>query len=651
MTAATAPTAGLDRPEVVWRTLAPLLNASGRRSVRVYEAETGRFSGVARLTASLPARPAATYLYTKGGRTQLLALDFDCSRGGRAAVEADLASAAEWITRCGGVVVSDRSPGGAHLLCPLAIGTTAGVEEISHLVALLAARLPTLDKSPNTNAATGCLSAPGSPAKQGGYRQLVGSLSDAVDAFTTRSHPALLPRLYELVGAVRSAAPAPAAGTPCVAPADYCTGDGDERRLAPVWVRDDPFDPDILQYAQHGILPSQRHWDTASEARMAVITAAIARGHSPHSIAALALAPGGPWHAGLGASYLRHCRSSNAAATAMRRDFEKSLTWLCSTVLKHRSRQHKKKYSRGGKGGGVGPCGPHDLRRWLAAAMLWADGVYHGRRRRWTVHSVLQTLAWNAYNAGTQHNGTWTVGVGGRNLSLGTALLSPDAVFSVLRELREFDGAPLLHTVHHAGVNPDQYALTWPAGITVNAAAVARTRIEPIHDAWSVVGEHLRRIYELVAYHGITTRAELYAAAAMSPGVGDEAVTTLQIAGLLTRPSRGVVAAGSVSLDAIAAAHDTDAARQKRITHYQAERQQWRTWLVGNVADHVAASAQAAALNAPAVDPDAERAFWTSAMIHGPPDDDAHPCTDDDTQALHVVLATLGGRIIPTPAA
>jgi len=112
-----------------------------------------------------------------------------------------------------------------------------------------------------------------------------------------------------------------------------------------------------------------------------------------------------------------------------------------------------------------------------------------------------------------------------------------------------------------------------------------------------------------------------------------------------------VVAAGSVSLDAIAAAHDTDAARQKRITHYQAERQQWRTWLVGNVADHVAASAQAAALNAPAVDPDAERAFWTSAMIHGPPDDDAHPCTDDDTQALHVVLATLGGRIIPTPAA
>lgn len=57
---------------------------------------------------------------------------------------------------------------------------------------------------------------------------------------------------------------------------------------------------------------------------------------------------------------------------------------------------------------------------------------------------------------------------------------------------------------------------------------------------------------------------------ARSPGVGDEAVTTLQIAGLLTRPSRGVVAAGSVSLDAIAAAHDTDAARQKRITHYQA---------------------------------------------------------------------------------
>lgn len=647
MTAVVAP----ERPEAVWRALAPLLSAPGRSSVRIYDPDTGRFSGVARLTRSLPTQPAATYLYTRTGRTHLLALDFDCSRGDRAAVEADLATAAEWITRCGGVTVSDRSPGGAHLLCPLAIGTTAGVEEITHLVRLLAARLPTLDKTPNTNADTGCLSAPGTPAKQGGYRQLSGPLSAAVEAFTTRSSPNLLPRLYELLGAVTPRTPAcrPAAGAPPPIPADYCEGDGDDRRLAPAWVREEPLDPDITQYAQRGTLPTgQRQWDTPSEARMAVITAAVARGHSPASIAAL-IAPGGRWHHGLGASYAQHCTSPAAVGTAMRRDFEKSLTWLCTHVLEHRRRQHKTKNSQGGKGGTTGPCGPLDLRRWLASALLWADGEYQGKRARWTVHAVLQTLAWNAYTAGEHINGTWIVGVGGRNLSLGTGLLSHDAVFRVLRDLRERPGAPLILSRPHVGVDADHYALTRPAGITASIADAGRVRIEPIHDAWSVLGHHLRRVYELVAYHGITTRAELYAVVGTSPGAGDEAVTALQIAGLLTRPARGTVAAGSVTLDSIAAAHDTDGQRQERITRYRAQRNQWRNWLADNLHGHVAAAAEATARSAPSEDPDIQRTFWTSVMTHGPPPGADDSVNNDHQQALDKVLATIGGRILLSP--
>lgn len=182
-----------DSPEKVWQTLAPLLSAPGRRSMRVYDATTGKFSTATRLTKALPKVPAAIYLYTTKARTHLLALDFDDSRGGRAAVEADVATAAEWVTRCGGVIVTDRSPTGAHLLCPLAVGTTATFDEMNHLVRLLEARLPTLDKTPNTNPDSGCLSAPGTPAKHGGYRQLDGPLSAAVEAFTTRSAPTLLP--------------------------------------------------------------------------------------------------------------------------------------------------------------------------------------------------------------------------------------------------------------------------------------------------------------------------------------------------------------------------------------------------------------------------------------------------------------------------
>lgn len=635
-----------DSPEKVWQTLAPLLSAPGRRSMRVYDDTTGKFSTATRLTKSLPKAPAATYLYTTKARTHLLALDFDDSRGGRAAVEADVATAAEWITRCGGVIVTDRSPTGAHLLCPLAVGTTATFDEMNHLVRLLEARLPTLDKTPNTNPDSGCLSAPGTPAKHGGYRQLDGPLSAAVEAFTTRSAPTLLPRLYELLGAVKSRPATRSRSTAAdhtPTPADYCTGAGVDERLAPAWVRDDPIHPDIAHYAQYGTLPTgQRQWDTNSEARMAVVTAAIARGHSRASIAAL-MAPGAPWHAGLGAANSRYgCH----APDALQRDFTKALNWLCENPLKHRHPQHKTKNSQGGKGG-TGPCGPLSLRAWLAAALQWADVEFKGKRNRWTVHAVLQALASNAHRAGEQVNGVWVVGVGGRSLSLGTGLLSEDAVWRVLRELRDTPGSPLILTRRGVGVGvePDSYALTSPAGITATRAQTQRVRVEPVHDAWAVVGHHLRRIYELVARHGLTTRADLYAAGAVSASAGDEAVAALEIVGLLTRTGRGTVAAGPATLDGIAAAHDTEGLRADRIARYRAERDQWHAWLADRITAREEAAMDVNARAAPAEHPDVDNSFRATAMATGPPED---PYADyiDDADAVETVLAMLGGRIL-----
>lgn len=639
-----SPTVRNDSPEKVWQTLSPLLSAPGRRSMRLYDADTGKFSTATRLTKALPKAPAATYLYTTKARTHLLALDFDDSRGGRAAVDADVATAAEWITRCGGVIVTDRSPTGAHLLCPLAVGTTATFDEMNHLVRLLEARLPTLDKTPNTNPDSGCLSAPGTPAKRGGYRQLDGPLSAAVEAFTTRSAPTLLPRLYELLGALKSRPapqPLPGAADHVPSPADYCTGTGDDERLAPAWVRDDPIHPDIAHYAQHGTLPTgQRQWDTHSEARMAVLTAAIARGHSRASIAAL-MAPGAPWNHGLGAAYSRY---RHHAHTALQRDFTKALNWLCANPLKHRHPQHKTKNSQGGNQG-TGPCGPLSLRTWLAGALQWADAEFKGKRYRWTVHAVLQALASNAHRAGEQINGVWVVGVGGRNLSMGTGLLSEDAVWRVLRELRDIPGAPLILTRRGIGIEPDFYALTSPAGITPTSAHTQRVRVEPVHDAWAVIGHHLRRIYELVAHHGLTTRADLYAAAAVSPSAGDEAVTALEIMGLLTRTGRGAVATGATSLDSIGAAHDTDGLREARISRYRAERDQWHTWLADRITAREEAALDVADRVAPAEHPDVHTSFWATAMATGPPED---PYADwvDDEMAIDTVMTMLGGRIL-----
>ena len=614
-----------ERPQRVWTTLAPLVSAPGRRSVRVYNPDTGTFSDSAKLTNALPARPAAPYLYTSAGRTHLIALDFDDKRCSRAAVDADLATAAEWITRCGGVIVTDRSPGGRHLLAPLAIGTTASAAEMNRLVRLLAARLPTLDITPNTNPTTGCLSAPGTPTKAGGgYRQLEAPLEAAVAAFTTRSAPGLLPRLYELLGTIKPRATAHCEQAPPAGVAGYCTAEGADQRLAPHFIRDDPMHPDITTYAQYGVMPTgQRQWASHSEARMAVLTAAIARGHSRTSLQAL-ITPGGPWHHGLGQAYARY---RNGADGALDRDFEHALHWLCTNVLKYRHPQHKKKTSQGGKGS-TGHRGPRELRSWLANAMVWADHEFAGKRYRWTVHAVLQTLAWHAYTAGEQKNGTWVIAVGGRSLSLATGLLSEDAVWRVLRDLRDRPGAPLILTRTHVGTEADAYALTMQHTVATHALSGDRVRVEPVHDAWSVAGHHLRRIYELVACHGLTAKADVYAAAVVSRTAGDDAVVALEILGLLTRTGRGTVGMGPTTLDNVAAAHQTEGVRQARITRYRTERQQWSIWLGAREQERDDAAQAALEQAMPVEHPDVERTFWEAVMAHSPPGDDS----DEDAE-------------------
>jgi hypothetical protein len=630
-----------DQPQRIWAALAPLLSPPGRRSVRVYNPDTGTFSDSARLTKTLPTRPAAPYLYTSAGRTHLIALDFDDKRGGRGAVDADLATAAEWITRCGGVIVTDHSPGGRHLLVPLAIGTTASAVEMNHLVRLLAARLPTLDITPNTNPATGCLSAPGTATKTGdGYRRLECPLDAALEAFTTRSSPGLLPRLYELLGAIKSRATTltepPAAGM-----AGYCVDVGDDQRLAPQYVRDDPMHPDIAAYAQHGVMPTgQRQWPTNHEARMAVVTAAIARGHSRGSLRVL-MATGGPWHHGLGHAYERY---KNGRERALDRDFTRALDWLCTNVLKYRHPQHKRRNSQGGKGG-TGPRGPSELRVWLANALAWTDREFAGKRYRWTVYAVLQTLAWHAYMTGEQKNGTWVVAAGGRSLSLATGLLSEDAVWRVLKDLRDRPGAPLILTRSHVGTEADAYALTMQNAVATGEVAAQRVRVEPVHDAWSVVGHHLRRIYELIACHGLTATADVYAAAAVSRTTGADAVIALEILGLLTRTGRGTVAVGPTTLDSVAAAHHTETLRQERIGRFRAERAQWHAWL--DARDQARDEATAAALEraTPADHHEAARTFWEAVRANAPPGD-----TDEDAErhAIEMVADQLGGRVLAT---
>ena len=633
-------------PEVVWKRLARLVAAPGRSRMRVWNPATEKFSDTAKRTDRLPARPAAVYLYSHR-RTQLVWLDFDAKRHGAAAVDADMAAAASWITECGGVTVTDRSTsGGGHLICPLAIGTSASHDEMVQLVRLLAARLPTLDITPNTNAETGCMTPPGSPCREGGFRQLDGTLDDAIEAFTTRSAPDLLPRLYMLLGALKTNPRRPATAATVVDVETYTDGAGDDQRIAAPYIRHDPLPADVADYATHGVLSSSRPtWQSNHEARMSVVTQAVARGHSLASLRTM-IEPEGPWQHGLGKAYQRY---HHRADQALARDFTKALDWLSTNVLNSSPPRHKKKYSPGGQ---EGPRGPQQLRAWLANGLAWADQEFVGKRYRWTVHAVLQTIAFHALVAGEQRSGTWLVGVGGRTLSLGCGLLSEDTVWRVLADLRDRPGAPLVHVRRHIGTEADVYALTSQNKVISDPTRAERVRIEPVHEAWIVLGHHLRRIYELVTHHGLTTKADIYAAAAVPRASGDAMVVDLEIAGLLTRSGRGTVAHGPESLDHIAERHHLHETRHDRITRHRTERAAWRTWLAERerlrgqnptAADAPADMAETS-LGWRRADDEQEYTAWLeSVMATGPPDNDPYHC---EREAIDMIAELLGGRIV-----
>jgi hypothetical protein len=650
-TAALAPPAAPPLPishaDVVWKRLSRLLAAPGRGRMRIWNPETEKFSDTAKRTDRLPTRPAALYLYSHG-RTQLLWLDFDAKYYGAESVDADIATAASWITQCGGLAITDRSTsGGRHLMCPLATGTAASRDELVPLVRLLAARLRTLDITPNTNAETGCMTPPGSPCREGGFRQLDGTLDDAIEAFTTRSAPALLPRLYLLLGALTPRPHQPAAhATPATADLDtYTTGAGDQQRLAAPYVRDDPLPAEVADYATRGVISSSRPtWQSNHEARMSVVAQAALRGHSLASLRAM-ITPGAAWHNGLGRAYERY---RHRADLALSRDFTKALTWLVTNVVKSSPPRHKIKYSPGGQP--QGPRGPTDLRDWLGNATAWADREFAGKRYRWTVHAVLQTVAFFAVVGGEQRTGTWLVGVGGRSLSIGSGLLSEDTIWRVLADLRERPGAPLVLARHHIGTEPDVYALTSQNRVTTDPARAERVRIEPIHDAWIVLGHHLRRIYELIAHHGLTNKADIYAAAAVPRATGDTMITDLEVAGLITRTGRGTVTRGPVDLDTIAQQHRLDEHRTARIERHHAERSAWKSWLADRERLHHggAASPQTGNDAAPSVMPDntddaTEHAYRDAVMATGPP-----PLEDTaiEHDAIEMIAELLGGRIV-----
>lgn len=611
-------------PAATWKALAPLIAA--RPTIRLWDPTTNKFDATRNLSSRLPAHPAAVLIYQRH-RTSILALDFDTKNHDQDTVDADFARALSWITDAGGVAITDQSTsGGRHIIVPLAIGTSATLAEIIPLMRLLEARLPSLDKTPMTNPKTGCITVPGSPCREGGHRVLDGPLAAAIDSFTTRSDPGLLPRLNVLLGALK-----PAPVTTSIAGPTAITGTGPEARLHPDYIRNTDLPERIITYATTGQLPDDSTWRSHSEARQAVLAHAVLHGHSLATVKALT-ARGRPWHAGLGSAYTRY---GHHAEKAMTRDWHKALNWAAATSPLFRPVRAQEQVHTGGI-----TKGPKLLRGWLANALAWLDVEYAGHRYRWIGAAVYQALAIHAVRHGETINGVPVVGAGGRSLSIATGLLSETTVWEFLRETREQAGSPLVLTRPAHGRRPDYYALTQQHRLHMGAQTVTNTRVEDVHMAWKIIGHRHRRIYELIVHHGLTKCADVFAAAHTSTSTGYTTLSALSTFGLITR-RRGEVSPGPVTLDDIAAAHHLDEQRADRIQRHHRERAAWHSWLELREEARTWAPHTEARGTAIGQLPDQHRDEYLAAVLATGP-----PTLDEELRALELVAELIGGHVV-----
>lgn len=594
-----------------WKSLAPLMAAEP--TMRLWNPGT-RFDEAADLTQALPDKPAAVPLYRRG-RTRLLALDFDTKTFGVQAVLDDSAAAIALLRECGAQLVVDESrSGGVHVLVPLEIAVTR--DELVPLLDALSVRYRTLDAKPMLNKSwTGCITVPGSRCREGGFRVLRGSLGAAAQVFLTRNAPAVVQQLAADLGATECRMGADAAAARNELPAGLFVGVGDGLRLAPAFLTLAPL-PEVVQvFASTGALATDGRWPSPSEARQSVLVHAMWRGLALREVADQ-MRVGGGWASGLGSAYARY---EHGGLKALRADWTKATRWHAERVRSFHAVTHRKEHT------GVGlTSAPHQ--HWLHHSLHWCDLTLRSNASRWTVAAVLQALAVSAARAGELVNGVPTVAVGGRSLSIAAGLVSPETVWAVLRFLRELPGAPVLLVAQGTGLEADRYALTRPdvAEPTEDCLGRAAALVE-VHPAWWIVGLGHRRVYETVTCDGGVERvADIAVAARISVSAAYESVAELCRAGLLQR-RRGVVQAGPVTLDRIAALYRLDEVRAERLQEFEQERQVWRSWLGGHSKTPVVeldppADPGTVLLIAVELSADEYEQYLASLLVHGPPE-------------------------------
>jgi hypothetical protein len=495
----------------------------------------------------------------------MLALDLDPARGRDTAdpaaqVSAQADAIARLVTRLGGRCVTDVAPGGGrHVL--ILFAAALPWRELRDLARAMALRFPAVDVAPMSSLG-GQISPPGSRHKSGGWRTLTSPLQDARAAVEQPNGPGVWNALLaEFAAELRQDSAA----------ADLEAAELDDAGV--VWL------PRLGGRAPLGELEHTARtgeWDRSrypgrSEARMAVLTAAAARGWQLADVRAAVAS--GAWR-GLAQLYERRSEPG-------RMDRLLPYEWRKAVDLAGGQENVRSWHTSD-----LNPRPPAELidgadeygliRRWMTAVACALEDPE--RVRQWGGRAIAVRLVLLALGQAAMVSGVSVVEFGCRNLALHAAL-SHRTVARVLELLRN-EPDPLIDLVSSRRLaRADRYALRIPGRYADSVRWRRRRagRIDAIHPAFLVLGGTAGLVHQVL--DGAEARgAEVARAARLSPSATSAALQVLAEHGLAERGRSGW-RRGAAALDDIAKSTGAADLHREREIRYKQDRQSWRARL------------------------------------------------------------------------
>ncbi len=519
------------------------------------------------LTSVLPVAPAAIRVYGPDGCCAALHIDLDSARGGTDAVDADARRLTAWLEARGARVVADRSPnGGRHIYVPAA--GRVPFDTAQEIVEALAGAYPTLDASPHRSLKTGCIRPPGAAHKSGGHQELTMPLGAAYDVLRRPNPPSVLERIRTDLSAEIAAWRTTRLAQDVEPSTDTHAG---------------PLSGRVRAIAETGAYDHARY-DSPSEARHAVITAAAGAGWDLAHVA-VRLADG-RWP-GLAGLYARY--SPTARHGALARDWhaaQRFLTVAHAERMATSGKDHaRKSHTSPSKSHGGTPAGgetpdDHDfIRTWRTALRVTEGHRFPGRGGHLT-RFVLRAMGEAAHKTGSRY-----VAFGTRSLAV-AAGAEYSSVAAVLRDLAaQQDGwVDLIEAAH--GERADLYALTIPDDVEQVGRGLRwdRGKAHALRPAFRELGHVAAFVFEALEAGRATSVTTLVPATGLSRTAVTQAVEVLvghslverTVAGLVARPERLTAVAEMVgALDAV----------RVQLRTYARQRQDWHAFLGRHDAD------------------------------------------------------------------